>query len=340
MQIVSRLFLCLFLLGACTTGERSETPEKPERLVRVLVAPEKFGETSYNDDMLRGIMEEQQNNDIQVYCHIMDDFSKCDSIVSSWLEDSDDVNAKFNIFAGSELEEYVKKYDNGDYYQNSLIFDTPSQDLPMPAFHFCGYGASYLAGVAAYEITRSDSAVCMGAYQEEPFVNECFDGFTDGFIEAGGEFVERVFISDGTEGYSMPAKAYMMTDSLSRKYPFIYSLAGGSNLGVYQFLREHPETEMYTLGAMVDQQDYSERIIGSVTTEVGRCTANYIRQWTNNESIERFQIFDLSSGYIHFSVADGYKERLQNTVEDFTADAVSKEKEYEERVYNFVRLDE
>ena len=329
--------LCL-LLSSCTTEEIFEKPDKPERLVRVLFAPEKIGDSSFNDDILLGIMQEQQNNDIQVYCHIMDDFSECDSIVSCWLEDSDDGNTKFNIFAGSEFEEYVRKYDNGAYYQNSLIFDTPSQDLPMPAFHFCGYGASYLAGVAAYEITRSDSAVCMGAYQEEPFVNECFDGFTDGFIEAGGEFVERVFISDGTEGYSMPAKAYMMTDSLSRKYPFIYGMAGGSNMGIYQFLREHSDIEMYTLGVIVDQQNYSERIIGSVITEIGRCTANCIRQWTKNERIERFQIFDLSTGYIHFSIADRYKECLQNTLEHFTAYAVSKEKEYEERIYNNVSV--
>ncbi len=104
-------------------------------------------------------------------------------------------------------------------------------------------------------------------------------------------------------------------------------------MGIYQFLRENPEIEMYTLGVIVDQQEYTDRIIGSIITEIGQSAANCIRQWTEDVKPEHFQLFDLTSGAIYFDIADNYKESLSDIVNKNFSIAVSEEKEYEERKY-------
>lgn len=324
------LFLFIFpflMLCSCTIEEVYEKPDRPERLVRVLFAPQKIGDSSFNDNILSGILQEQQNNDFQLHVHILDDMNGADSTIQEWMSETKE--GVYTILAGSEFEGSVRKSGYRDFRSDYLIFDTPSRDLPMPAFHFCGYGASYLAGVAAREITQADSAVCLGAYPGEPYVNECFDGFTDGFLDCGGSHVEVLYMTNSTEGYSKPEMAYSMADSLSAIYPFIYAMTGGSNMGIYQFLRENPDVEMYSLGVIVDQQNYSKRIIGSIITEIGSCAKNCIGRWTDNEVIPAYQQFGLESEYIYFKVADRYSAVLGDKVQQYVEQAIRKENEYE-----------
>lgn len=82
-------FVCR-LLSSCTVEHIFEKPENPHRLVRVLFAPEKLGDMSFNDDILQGIMEEQQRNEYRVYCHILNDMSEADSVVFTWQNSTGD----------------------------------------------------------------------------------------------------------------------------------------------------------------------------------------------------------------------------------------------------------
>lgn len=314
---------------SCTEVEILEKPDRPEKSVRVLFAPDKIGDSSFNDDILSGILREQQRNDFQVNVHILDDMGKADSTVRAWMAEAS--GNVYTVFAGSEFESSVIKTGCTDFRPDCLIFDTPSRNLPMPAFHFCGYGASYLAAIAAFEITRADSVVCLGAYPGEPYVNECFDGFRDGFMDSGGNCVEVIYMTDSTEGYSKPERAYEMADSLSRIYPFIYAMTGGSNMGIYQFLREHPDADMYTLGVIVDQQHYSDRIIGSIITEIGACAGNAVRQWRAGLQVEPYRQFGLESGYIYFKAAERYIDRIEKKVKQNMEKAIMKENEYESK---------
>lgn len=316
------------MVCSCTTRESSVEPtDRPKRSVRVLFAPDKIGDSSFNDNILSGILKEQQNNDFQLHVHYLNDMSKADSTVRAWMtEENENV---YTVFAGSEFESSVRKAGVSDYHSDYLIFDTPSRDLPMSAFHFCGYGASYLAGIAAFELTQANSAVCLGAYPGEAYVNECFDGFKDGFMDSGGKMVEVIYMMNSTEGYSKPERAYEMADSLSRIYPFMYAMTGGANMGIYQFLRENPDADMHTLGVIVDQQNYSDRIIGSIMTEIGACAGNAVRLWSEGVQVEPYQQFGLESEYIWFKVADRYMDRIGIIINQNKAKAIMKENEYE-----------
>ena len=128
---------------------------------------------------------------------------------------------------------------------------------------------------------------------------------------------------------SMPEQAYRMADSLFCLYPFIYVMAGGSNNGVYQYLREHPQVSGYTAGVDVDQSAYSDRIIGSMIKGIGSCIGNYIHRWTEGTENPHYAEYDLRSGYTYFQVSETYKEELGKIVEDNFELAVNKEMEYE-----------
>jgi len=86
---------------------------------------------------------------------------------------------------------------------------------------------------------------------------------------------------------------------------------------------------MYTLGVIVDQQNYSDHIIGSIITETGACAGNAIRLWTDDVQMEPYQQFGLDSEYIYFKVADKYVDRIGNSINQNIEKAITKENEYE-----------
>lgn len=169
----------LYGMAGCTIDEVPEMPDNPDRLVWVLFSLNGLGDLSFNDDILRGILQEKERN-------------------------------------------YV-------------MFDTPIQDFTISAFRFSGYGVSFLASIATYVKTRTDIAAYMGGQRGEHFIEECYRGFRAGYFHAGGKDVAVTYISDESFGFAILGRAYQMTDSLFRLYPFIYVMAGGSNNGVYQY---------------------------------------------------------------------------------------------------------
>lgn len=316
---------------ACTTEEILEKPDTPERLVRVLFSPGGLGDLSYNDDILRGIVQEQQHTDFRLYYLSPADMEVAESLVRAWQQTDGNARDSYTILAGSEFEGVAQRTDPDTLRSDFLMFDTADSSLSVTTFRFRGYGVSFLAGIAAYILTGADSAAYLGGWQGDSFLRECYQGFADGYSHAGGKQVAECYISQSPAGFAMPAQAYRMADSLFHSYPFIYTMAGGSNNGVYQYLREHPEAECYTNGVDIDQSAYSDRIIGSMVKNVGDCVAAYIRAWANGEPMPHHAEYDLTSGFIHFNVSDRYRDRLQQSVRDSWDIAIRREQEFIEK---------
>ncbi len=100
------------------------------------------------------------------------------------------------------------------------------------------YGASYIAGSIASLF--SYQAAVLAANAQDLSIQRSITGFSEGFIDNGETSVSTCYISDNHEGYSMQARAYELTDSLTETHRFIYPIAGGSNQGVYRYSRENP----------------------------------------------------------------------------------------------------
>lgn len=315
-------------ITACTTKETPEMPDNPDRVVRVLFSPNGLGDLSFNDDILRGILREKERNSFRLEYLSPQDMKEAETVIRRWQDEDTDPRLYYTIIAGSEFEEVTRRTLPPTKRDNYLMFDTSARDFTIPAFRFRGYGVSFLAGIAAYAKTQTDVAAYIGGQRGEHFIEECYLGFRAGYLHAGGKEVEAAYISDDSRGFAMPVRAYQMADSLFRLYPFVYVMAGGSNNGVYQYLREHPQTDGYTAGVDVDQSAYSDRIIGSMIKDIGTCVGNYIHRWTEGAENPPYTEFDLRSGYIYFQVSEAYKEELGKVVEDKFELAVNKETAY------------
>lgn len=318
----------LLLLLSVASCDKEEKLPVSIPTVRVLFSMSGLGDMSYNDNILRGILQAQQEYYFQLEYISPKDIVEAEQILLKWLK-SDNPGYYFNIIADSGYEELTRKLMPPQGAHNYLMFDTRSKDFTIPVFHTTGYGVSFLAGVAAYQQVKAETAAYMGGCTGESYIEECFDGFRDGYLYAGGKEVVRADLSNTPHGFSMPKKAYNMADSLYAVYPFIYAMAGSSNNGIYQYLREHSKKTVYTAGVDTDQSAYSDKIIGSMIKDLGICVKNYIISWLNGESLPMCENYTLKSGFLYFKIAELYKDKLEQTVTNHLEIAIQKEIEYE-----------
>lgn len=320
----------VLLLVGMTACEKETTALSPRPTVRVLIASSGLGDMSYNDNILRGVLQVQQEQAFRLEYVSPRNTTEAEKILRLWQEEEKEnkSGSYLTILAASEFEDLARSITPPAPGNNYLFFDTKADDLPIPSFHFTGYGVSFLAGVAAYTQTQAEKAAYLGGQQHEVFIAECYDGFRDGYLYAGGKEVVETYLSTTQKGFAMPQRAYIMADSLYKLYPFVYAMAGNSNNGVYQYLRDYPEGK-YTAGVDVDQSAYSSQIIGSMIKEVDHCIKQYITVWMQGKKIPMREWYTLESGFMLFKIAESYRSRLEQTVIEHLPIAIKKEAEYE-----------
>lgn len=320
--------ITLLLNAACNDKSPHLSPPGATHTVRILFAMSGLGDMSYNDNILRGIIEEQRESPFLLEYVVPKDHIEAKEILHQWQADGNP-ESYFTILAASEYENLARtSFTSTTAANNYLMFDTEADDLAIPTFHFTGYGVSFLAGIAAYTQTQADKAAYLGGQQHEAFLEECYHGFRDGYLYAGGKEVAEAYLSTTQKGFAMPQRAYEMADSLYKLYPFIYAMAGNSNNGIYQYLRDYPDNK-YTAGVDTDQSAYSSQIIGSMIKETDRCVRQYISRWIKGEALPMRECYTLESGYMTFKIADSYKKDLEKVVSENVHIAINKEKEYE-----------
>ena len=319
--------LLLSLSTACKEEDSSLPVPEAVPTVRVLFASSGLGDLSYNDNLLRGILEAQKENYFKLEYTVPKDEAEAEQVLRNWQKE-DDPRLYFNILAASEFEDIVRRCMPANPANNYLLFDTKADNFTIPVFHFTGYGISFLAGIAAYTQTKAEKAAYLGGQQHEVFIEECYDGFRDGYLYAGGKEVIETYLSVTQQGFAMPQRAYEMADSLYAICPFVYAMAGNSNNGVYQYLRDYPENK-YTAGVDTDQSAYSTQIIGSMIKQMGLCVKHYITSWMRGEQIPMREWYTLKSEYMSFRIAAPYKALLDKVISENLQTAIQKESDYE-----------
>lgn len=327
-----RLWLILpFLLSACAGKEEGQSPIQPEREVRLFLPTDGLGDMAYNDDIMRGVLEAQKEFEFSLQHYAPSGQDEALQKIDEWKAAGSAAH-NLTIFSSNEFEELASVIDGKEENHSYLLVEA-SKSHTIPTLSYSGYGVSFLIGIAAYTYTHADTAIYIGGQKGHAFIEECFIGFRDGYRYLGGEVVEAFYLSDKPDGFSMAHEAYQLADSLYRHYPFIFPVAGGSNSGIYRWLRNHPEESCYTVGVDVDQSVYSNHIIGSMIKEVGRTLYDYIRIWTEGEELPPDNLFGLQSEYISFLLAKAYQDDLQEVIDSYINIAVEKESEYNKGRY-------
>ncbi len=332
--ILPLLYLLTFVCSSCSDKEYiTETPPnelRPE--ITVIFTPNGLGDLGYNDLVLQGFQTIYQNNlFIKMYLYAPHSIQEAEDIFTDWIQRSTSQRS-LCILATSDYEQMVNNYftqtDTLPKGKDVLLFESNNpHNLPITTFRLSMYGASYLAGVCAATSTKGN-ALIVGGSSSDTSIQSAFDGFTDGYKSITDDTPDTAFIASSYEGYAQPITAYYMMGRWSRTYSFIYPVAGGSNLGIYKFIRDY-NPSVFTTGMDVDQSHLCNKITGSLIKRLDKLVAFYTNLWLSGNSMPRKAVYGLGSQFVDWTLAPSYSEELEVITNTYRDQAIQKENEYE-----------
>ena len=325
----------LTLLLAAQSCQKHAAPS-PDPEVWVLFSPDGLGDLSYNDVILRGMELFMNEQDMDFYISFMSpkDYEMAEILIQLWwderastYEPDGTVPRKLLVLADAGYADIARRIIDPALIGKDLsvlAFETDATaDDALQTFELSLYGASWLAGRTARELGCERPLVLLGD-SSNAVTLEGRDGFTDGFradvpVEA---------MADDWQGYCMPMDAYRMMYDWDGRYDFVYSISGGTNMGIYRYLRENPDCGIYTAGMDIDQSPYSTLITGSMVKHIDLVIYDYLKNWYKEVEMPGHQVFGLESGYVDWVIPDRYSH-LRPAIEALRQEAVQKEIAYE-----------
>ena len=337
------LFPVLILVASLVSCKKDDPEEqtKPLPEIMVLFSPDGLGDMSYNDQILRGIELFMNQEDPEFYISFMApyDLEDAEFLVQWWWDEKEYYTEEYGypdgpprrllVLASTEYADIARAVVDPEQINMDLSIlafeteDNMDQTDPLRTFEFSLYGTSWLAGRTALEMGCKSPLVLLGNSANET----TFDG-RDGFIDGFGKGVAVDAIADDWAGYGMPMETYRKMYDYDGRFDFIYSISGGSNMGIYRYLRENPDCGIYTAGMDVDQSPYSTLIVGSMVKRIDLVLFDYLQNWYYKVEIPRHQVFGLESGYMDWQIPDRYSH-LRSIIEPLRQEAIAEEKKYE-----------
>jgi basic membrane protein A len=190
---------------------------------------------------------------------------------------------------------------------------------------FRTYAPSFLAGVAAMQVSTNKTAAALGGMDLPP-VNEFMYGFKAGVEYAGGTVTYFDYIAEDFSGFNDPEKAKQLADQIYEDADVIIPVAGGSSVGVIDAAKE---AGLYTIGVDTDQSFLGiQVVIGSVTKNLMKTTSTTIIDLSHNEFLSGPVNTGMEEGGSDFVPNQFFADRFTDAVENARADAVAAEDVY------------
>lgn len=310
-KTVLLLFLAL-ALAACKNG--SDSPYT--RRIIAIASANGIGDKGYLDVIVSGYEQVYHSLDESTYMQICMPFTTEEAyhIALKSIEKAKDGVPTLIMFGSSEYEPIIDRIRTDKSLSGKkvsiLLFEVDSikqasNDLDYHSFIITTYKACHDAGKYVADKGFKNPLIWLSNPIDGQM--EFFrDGFSDGYYDVTGRRPDVKYLADDYTGYSMSDSAYRAMSELSDEYDFIFPVMGGSNLGIYRYLREHPDGP-YVAGMDVDQSKYAKNIIGCLIKNIDQAVVDYANQWLAGKEIPRHQAFDASSGYIEWRVTRDVK---------------------------------
>ena len=330
--------LALANLQSCKKIDVPKEAETAYPEIMVLFSPDGLGDMSYNDEVLRGIELFMNEPDPVFYISFMapEDLEDVEFLIQMWWDEKDisyyedgSIPRKLLVLASSEYADIARNVVDPALLNKDLAIlafeteDNGDPSDPIKTFEFSIYGTSWLAGRTAQELGCKFPLILLGNGSNET----TFDG-VDGFMDGFRKGAALDALADDWSGYGMAMEAYQKMYSWDGRFDFIYAIAGGSNMGIYRYLRENPDCGIYTAGMDVDQSGYSTLVVGSMIKRVDLVLYDYLKNWFYEVEVPSHQMFGLDSGYMDWLIPDRYSH-LRPAISALRQEAIEKEKEYE-----------
>ena len=321
----------LFVCVACSEedGPAGGQLVSARHKVDILFSPAGLGDSGYNDIILYGIQQSWKSHGFQLEMHLPGSLEVGWRNYETWLqEEAGPGMERLFIFASNDYEPLLRQ--NPPVPQEGkdiLLFEAGSGLEHVQAFRLNMFGASYYVGRLASCIASSAAVVKANPYDAN--LTDAEEGFRQGFMAGGAGLCETYYLADSPSGgYNSPDSAYYLSFDIYRNHPFIYPLAGGSNMRIYKYTREYPDWA-YTVGMDGDMSSYSMRIICSLVKRLDLALEAYVSRWLSGGSWGGYEVYGIGSEYVDVSLSKNYADFLTPFTEGLEEEAVKKEEEYE-----------
>lgn len=309
---MKKLLLILLLCAALASCEKTAPEPSISHRIIAISSSNGIGDQGYVDVTVLGYERLYADLDPSAYMHICTPHSseEANELIMSNIEKAKDGVPTLIICGGSDYVDIVervradKSLSAGNV--SILLFEVnplePAlNNLNYHTFLISAYGACYDAGqyVAGEGF---ETPLIWIANPIDRQLDIFRDGFSDGYFKVTGRRPEVQYLAEDFRGYTMSEEAYQTMPQLSDKYDFIFPLIGGSNLGVYRYLRENPDGP-HVAGMDVDQSRYADNIVGSVIKHTDRAIVDFVNDWIAGKPLPAHSTFDTSSGYIEWYTA-------------------------------------
>lgn len=157
------------------------------------------------------------------------------------------------LMLGSYMAEYAERVAEGYPDIPVMVIDADPMSLPhIRTASFSMYGASYLAGRLAGDLTKTGQIAVIAGRKAQ-----VIDSFTDGFIKGATDedptiVVNITYIADDNSGYHQPEKgAAIAMDMYRNGTDIIFTVAGASGLGAISAAKKSQDLKI--IGVDSDQ---------------------------------------------------------------------------------------
>lgn len=336
MKWLLRTGICLWLVCCLACGEEAECgAEAPvaRREVTVLFALGGLGDMGYNDLLLRGVYQVMEWEGVSVLYRSPESVEEAEAIFTDWLRHPAESGVpSLFVLAASDYEQMAARclsVEGVDLEgKDILLFESRNPEgLPVGSFSISMFGASFLGGVTAGEIGAPALAVL--AMPGEGQIAGAADGFAEGYRQVAKDEAEVVYLADDWSGFAAADKAYASMEEWCQRYSFIFPVAGGSNVGIYRYVREFPRG-LFTAGMDVDQSPVCSGVTGSVVKRMDSLFTVCITDWIEGRGLPEGAVYGLESGYVDWVVAPDFQEAFGEAVAGMRDEALKQERRYHE----------
>ena len=331
----SSVISVLFILSALLSCGKAPDLEPAAPQLTVLIGTDGYGDGSYNDTMLSGILGFCKDHPgVNLTLRQPESIADAGKRLDAWLAEEGSADRAL-ILASNTYEEILRGKPapkNG----RVLILETDDVFPGHSSYIIRRYGASWLCGA----MSRFFMGIIFKAMDGNDMIEESARGFSDGHRAASHEKLFTWTLADGPEGFAMRDSTYRFVYRKMQEFatsedlfgePLFFPLLGGSLPGLFDYSRYNGFIDI--AGMDVDCTAYDIWVVPySLCVNNHLALKMYLEDWLSGKPWPEHREFGLESEYVQVVPNRQYNVEYQDMAalyEEYYSQAVEKEKAYE-----------
>ena len=330
-RAVISLLLLLAVMAGCGKGPVSEPTS---RELTVLIGTDGYGDGSYNDTMLEGILGFCKDHpDVNLSLQQPENIADAGKRLDAWL--SEEGSGDRALILASNTYEEILRGKSAPKNGRVLILETDDVFPGHSSYIIRRYGASWLSGA----MSRFFVGIIFKAMDGNDMIEESARGFSDGHSAVSDQDTHTWTLANGPEGFAMRDSTYRYvykkTEEIYESEEFFgdilfFPLLGGSLPGLFDYCRYNGF--IHIAGMDVDCTAYNPGVVPySLCVNNHLALKMYLEDWLSGKPWPEHMEFGLESEYVQVVPNRQFNFDNQDMAalyEEYYSKAVEKEKAY------------